>query len=200
MKRKMGLFLIFGAVVPLAVVSAAWACGVLATLKLNTRTAAPNQVVAATGNNYYGSAPVSIHLNTRNGPVVATTSPDPSSRISTPLTIPANTRPGYHVLIAIEYKPDGTTLVVGTPGRTTVRVVASGKAARRAAVAASPWGSPTPKGPVGSMAPAAHAGGSSSPAVMPMLLALALSLSLLASGMTLSGRRNRTRTAPQFGV
>lgn len=200
MKRKMGLGLIFGAVIPLAVVATAWACGVLATLKLNTKTAVPNQVVTATGNNWFGSGPVSIHMSSRGGTVLASTTPDLTSRISTPLRIPANARPGYYVLIATEYKADGSP-VVGTPGRTTVRVLASGKSsAHRSVVAASPWGSSTPAGPGGSVATAAHAGASNSPAAWPMLLAVGLSLTLLASGITLAGRRHRTATHPQLGI
>lgn len=200
MKRKnIGLGFIFGAVVPLAVVSTAWACGILATLKLNTKTVSPNQVVTATGNNYSGSGPVSIHLKSRTGAVLASTSPDPASRIATSLTIPANTRPGYYVLIATEYKADGTP-VAGTPGRTVIRVLGSGSAAHRAAVAVSPWGSSTPTGPAGSTAPSARADGSSSQATLPMLLAVALSMTLLASGVKLAGRRPRAATAPQLGL
>ncbi len=205
MRRKVGLSLVFGAVLPLAVASTAWACGVLATLTLNTSVASPNQTVTATGKNYRGANPVSIHLMSRGGPVVTTASADPSGRFTATFPIPANTNPGWYVLIATEPKSaTDPTPALGTPGRTTLRIQGSGAAATARShrgAAASPWGSSDPTAPTGSAAPVARDGGGlTSPAVLPMLLAVVLSLTLLASGLTLAGRRGRPASRLPLGI
>jgi len=205
MRRKVGLSLVFGAVLPLAVASTAWACGVLATLTLNTSVASPNQTVTATGKNYKGTTPVSIHLMSRGGTVVATVNPPGSAGgFSQAFQVPANTNPGWYVLVATQATAAGTP-AAGTPGRTTLRIQGSGAAATARShrgAAASPWGSSDPTAPTGSAAPVAREGGGlTSPAVLPMLLAVVLSLTLLASGLTLAGRRNQTATSrAQLGV
>lgn len=203
MRRKVGLSLMFMAVIPLAVASAAWACGVLATLKLNTSVASPGQSVTAVGVNYStraGASPVAIHLMTRTGKVVATTVPTSSGAIDVTFPIPHATRPGRYVVQATQFNPDGTPKA-GTPGRTTLRIKGSGKAgSARKAAAVSPWGASTPARP-GSPNAAAHASSSlSSPGLVPMLLAVVLSLTLLASGLTLAGRRKRTTGQLQAGI
>ncbi len=202
MRRKAGFGLIFGAVIPLVVVSTAWACGVLSTLKLNTSSASPGQSVTAIGVNYSvrpGVSAVTIHLVSRTGTVVANTVPGPGRDIDATFPIPGNTKPGTYILLATQYNANGTP-VAGTPGRTTVRIQGSTKAHHaRKAVAATPWGSTQPPGPAGS-AVAHGAGGSSSPALLPMLLAVALSLTLLASGLTLAGRRNKTANRLHLSV
>lgn len=199
MKRKAGLFLIFGAVIPLAVASAAWACGVLSTLTLNTKTASPGASVTAVGVNYSakaGASPVTIHLATRTGKVLATTVPDAGGHINATFPIPASTRAGWYVVMATQSNPDGSPKA-GTPGRTTLRVQAAGKSHN--VVAVSPWSTANPAGPAASVAH--EAGGSGSPALMPMLLAVVLSLALLMGGLTLAGgRRNRATNRLPLGV
>lgn len=188
MKRRVGLLLVLGAVLPLAIASTAWACGVLATLKLDSRAVSPGDTISATGRNY--GAPgssgnpgaVTLRLGSRTGKVVATTSATASNAISATFKVPADTDPGWYTVTATQFKEDGTPKA-GTPGRTSLRV---GGATASQAVA-PPWASAPPTG--------AHGGGTN-PVPLPMILAVALSLSLLLTGSVLVGRRNHAPRAP----
>lgn len=203
-RSKIGFGLIFAAVIPLAVASTAWACGVLATLKLDTWSVSPGQSVTAIGVNYSvrpGVSPVTIHLVSRTGKVIANTVPGSGRGINTTFPIPANTKPGWYVIMATQYNANGTP-VAGTPGRTTLRVrgsVAAHHAQKASAV--SPWSSSKPIGPAGASVSVAHdAGGSNSPGALPMLLAVVLSLGLLGTGLTLAGRRSRSSRRMGVGI
>lgn len=195
MKRRIGLSLVFGAVLPLAVASVAWACGVLATLTLSEKTASPGQAITATGKNFSstGSA-VTIRLKSRSGTLLTTTAADAGGKIDSTFPIPASVSPGWYSVMALQNAASGAPKA-GTPGRTTLRITGTQK---QSAVAA-PWSSSKPAGPGGSSAPVARAGAGSRP-VLPMVLAAILSLSMLAAGWTLVGRRNRTVAGPQLGV
>ena len=196
MKRRIGLLLVFGAALPLAAVSTAWACGVLATVQFDTKVAAPGQVVTATGKNYSTSASasaVTIRLKTRTGRIIETTTPDSTNRISSTFTLPSNLSPGWYVVLATQ-SINGVPKS-GTPGRTTLRIQGSGSAA----VVPSPWNS-TPAGPAGDAAPVAGDGGSFNGSMLPIVLAMLLSLTMLASGWTLVGRARRSVSGPQLGV
>ena len=186
MKRKIGLILVLGAALPLVAVSAAWACGVLASLRLDKGVAAPGQTVTATGTNYSSAAdaPVILRLKSRSGQELARTNADASNRINTTFALPANLSPGWYVVLATQTLANGTTKS-GTPGRTTLRV----QGTKSSAAAPAGWGA-TPSGP------AAGDGGS----LLPIALAALLSLTMLASGWTLVGRARRSVTGPQFGV
>ncbi|MDQ3871087.1 MAG: hypothetical protein M3301_05670 [Chloroflexota bacterium] len=187
-RRRFGLLLICGAAVPLAVASTAWACGVLATLKLNTKVAAPNQTLTASGVNYSSSAsasPVQIRLNSRDGAVlgeVPASQVGTGGRINATFQVPASANPGWYVVLATQ-TVNGVPKS-GTPGRTTLRVQGASK--RGAAVA--PWSTSKPSGPGGSGATLAVDGGSGSPALWPTLLGVGFSLALLATGLTLVTR------------
>jgi len=192
MKRKVGLFLVFGAAVPLAVASTAWACGVLATLSLNTKVAAPGQAVTVTGKNYSntaegGPSPVTVRLKSRSGAALTTVAAT-NGKIEDTFTVPANTAPGWYVVLATQTLANGNPKS-GTPGRTTLRVQGS---AKDAAAVAPPWASNNTSGPA--------TGGDQS--LLAILFAGALSLSMLIGGWSLLSRRsNRTITKqPQFGL
>jgi len=204
MKRRAGLLCIFGATVPFVVlVSAAWACGVLATAKVAPSTAAAGQTVQVTGSNYGRSVPdaagtppaftpVSIRLDTRTGPVLKEVNPAPDGKINTTVQTPA-VAAGDHILLATQNRISDGTPKAGTPGRTTMRV--QGAAARGAAAssnvpAASPWSNSKPGAPGGSAA-SVDAGGSD---VSP-LLAFILSGALLSIGLALVGRDRASRGA-----
>jgi hypothetical protein len=188
MKRKFGLFLVFGAMLPLAAASVAWACGTLAVVKLNTKVASPGQALIATGKNFSsapGASAVTISLQSRSGQVLATTSPASDGKINQPFSLPSSLSPGWYVVIATQFNANGTPKT-GTPGRTTLRV--QGAASR--ADGAAPWSSQPTIG-----------GGSGGQPIVTMLLAAILSLTMLAGGWMLVGRRSRrTVTEPQFGV
>jgi hypothetical protein len=194
MKRKIGLALVFGAALPLAIASVAWACGILATLSINTKVAAPGQTITVTGKNYgtaaSGASAVSFRLKSRNGTVLTQVpAPAGTDKISATFAIPANTSPGWYVLLATQNSASGVPKT-GTPGRTTVRI----QGAAQSSVVGAPWGSPNPSGP---SAQAQQAGGGS---LLAILFAGALSLSMLAGGWTLLSRRGRTSNQPQFSV
>jgi hypothetical protein len=192
MKHKIGLALVFGAALPLAIASVAWACGILATLSADTKVAAPGQVVTFAGKNYgtaaQGASAISFRLKSRNGAVVKEIPAPTTDKISTTFAIPSNTSPGWYVVLATQNASTGVPKT-GTPGRTTIRV----QGAAQSTVAGAPWGSPSSSGPGAQ----AQAGGGS---LLAILFAAALSLTMLTGGWKLLGRRGRTSTQPQFGV
>lgn len=196
MKRKLGLGLVFGAALPLAVASVAWACGVLATLTLDTKVASPGQTITATGANWgtaAGQSAVTIRLKSRNGQLLATTPAQTGGRINETFALPASLSPGWYVVIANQFNANGTAKT-GTPGRATIRVQGAA-GARDAAIAPAPWGASTPSGPAAS---AADTGGSGS--LLAIILAATLSLTMLVGGWKLLSRASRSAAAPQFGV
>lgn len=198
MRRKVGLFLVFGAVLPLAAASVAWACGVLATLTLDQKVAQPGQAIQATGKNYStaaGASAVTIRLKNRTGAVLATTAAQAGGKINAAFPIPANLSPGWYTVMATQNTANGTPKS-GTPGRTNIRIQGARSAS---AVAASPWSSSNPSGPSGSGAKVSSSG-SGGQSFLPMALAVFLSLAMLAAGWTLVGRRNRTVAGSQLGV
>ncbi len=186
MKRKIGLSLIFAAALPLVAASVAWACGVLATLKLDTKVASPGQAVTATGRNYGTTnvSEVAIRLKSRTGQVVTTATPVAGGAINKTFTLPANLDPGWYSILATQTNANGTPKS-GTPGRTTVRIQGSSKDAAGAAWTASPPSTPA------SQSSFAQALGS-----LPMLLAIALSLTMLAGGFMLVARTGRSASRP----
>jgi len=190
MKRKVGIILIFAAVLPLAATSIAWACGVLGTLTVNQKVAAPGQTVTVTGKNYSTSATatgVTVRLSKRSGQALSTVAPDPNGAISTTFSLPANLSPGWYVLQATQFNANGTPKS-GTPGRTTIRIQGS------AAAAATPWTGSTPSGP------ASFAADSSGGSLLAMLAAIALSLTMLAGGWTLVARKGRPASSAPLAI
>lgn len=198
MRRRAGFLFIFGAMAPLVVlVSSAWACGVLATLKVAPSSAAPGQTVQVTGVNY-GQAvpvppattptftPVSIRLDSRTGPVLKTVTPTPTGRIDDTFQVPAGTAGGDHVVLATQNRISDGTPKAGTPGRTLMRV--QGAAARSSAPGAAPWSNSKPGAPSASVAPVDSGSDSS-------LLAIILSGAMLSIGLALVGRDRATRGA-----
>lgn len=183
MKRKTGLALMCAAITPLAATSIAWACGVTAIMTTTTKVAAPGQAVTVSGKNFSSNAvtatPVTIHLRTRTGQQLGgNIAPDQSGRITSTFNLPSDLSPGWYVLLATQFNTADGTPRAGTPARTTLRVQGT------AAAAATPWSAPS--GP-----PAAFASDTGGGSLVPMLAALALSLTMLAGGWTLVGRRGR---------
>lgn len=188
MRRKVGLSLVFGAALPLAVASVAWACGVLATLTLDKRVAAPGQALTVSGRNYAntsptGASPVSVRLQSRSGQVLTTVAAA-NGKIEDTFTLPSNISPGWYVVLATQQNANGTQKS-GTPGRTTLRVQAASKSAE--VVPAAPWGSST-------------GGGSGSESPLALLLAGGLSLTMLFGGWKLLNRKSRSVSEPHLAV
>lgn len=192
-RRRVGFLLMLGALVPLAVAATAWACGVLATLKVDRTVAAPGQQLEVTGANYSNDmtnfTPVQIRWNSRTGPQIGQATPV-GGRIETQVTVPANSDPGWYALNGTQYNINTGTPKSGTPGRTTLRVQGA------AAAGGSAWGKAPGGGPVVRVD-----GGPGGPPLLPTLLGVGLSLGLLASGLTLVSRsRTRKANRPLLGV
>ncbi len=192
-KRTVGIMLVFGAAVPLAVASVAWACGVLSTLTIDKKVASPGQSISITGKNYAntvagGASPVTVRLKSRKGTVLTTVAAA-AGRISDTLTIPASVSPGWYVVLATQSNADGTPKA-GTPGRTTLRIQGSSASVTPAA---APWSSSTPSGPAASHATV----GSGGQPLLAILLASALSLTMLVGGWKLLSRKSRAASEPQ---
>ena len=201
MKRRVGLFLMVGAMLPLGVASTAWACASLATVALSKSTVSPGETVTVTGKGYSdthagsnaGDSDVTIRLNGRRGQIMGTTSPDSTRRINATMQVPKDVRSGWYIITATQFSADGTPKA-GMPGRTVMKV--SGSASNSAGVA--PWSSSKPAGPgASSLAVAGDGGGLSS---QTLLLGMGLSLTLLAAGSVLVGRRNQTTSRLTLGV
>ena len=184
MKRRTGFSLIAAACVSLAVASTAYACASLATLYLDKKAGKPGAVVNGEGRNYANTSggltpakPVTIRLDSHTGRIVWQ-GPVENRRIKPSFRIP-NVRPGYHTLLAIQYRFDGTR-VAGTPGRAAINVLGA------QAGAAAPWGSGNPEPPaVGELPSPVTLGG--------FLLALALAGSGV---LVLAGARMGRRPGP----
>lgn len=196
-RRKLGIMLVFGAALPLAVASVAWACGVLATVTLDKKVAAPGQSVTVTGKNYAntvagGASPVTVRLKSRRGTVLTTVNAA-AGRISDTFTVPSSVSPGWYVVLATQTNANGTPKS-GTPGRTTLRIEGSASSGSLTP-AAAPWSSSTPSGPAASQSPIGVGSGS-----LAILLASALSLTMLVGGWKLLNRKSRAAHEPQLAL
>lgn len=190
MRRKLGvLSILTAAALPLAVVSVAYACGVLATLHLNRRAASPGATVSGFGGNYSAvpaASPVALHFNNRAGRVLWTGRPDLNGTILPSFAVP-NARPGYYLIDATQTSPTGTQ-VVGTPGRAVIRI---GNPKHAGKAAAALW--PTATSGSGGGSYATTSSNVTSVAV-PTVVVATLSGFLLAGGIVvLVGDRRRSR-------
>ena len=102
---------------------------------------------------------------------------------------PQNLSPGWYVVIATQYNANGTPKT-GTPGRTSLRVQGT---SNRSEAAPAPWSTSTPSGPSASAAPL---GGIGSQTLL--LLGAGISLSMLAFGWKLVGRKTRALPETQL--
>jgi hypothetical protein len=172
MRRKFWFLTGTGALaLPLVVVAAAFACGSLATLKLNRATATPGAQVVAVGGNYNTSpqaSPVQLRFNGRNGPVLWEGRPTRSGRITAPFVFP-RVRAGAYVILATQTGPDGRP-AAGTPGRAPLR----GRAAARAETPVAAW-------------PSARDGGPAAPQGAPVSTPVLAGAALLALGLLGTG-------------
>lgn len=166
MRRKFGLLLVCGAVLPLMFAAGAHAQG--AVMLVSPKVATPGQLVNVTGSGFGTAGDVNLRLNTRDGVPVGGTVTDTSGRISTTIAAPAT--PGEYLLIGTQTTPNGRQRAF-TPGRTRLRVVAA--AAKGAAGAA----------PSDGFAPAIPS-------------AAGLGLLLLAGGLMFTVRRQRALRRP----
>jgi len=186
-RKKFGISLVLAAAaIPLALVSLAFGCGVLATLYLTPERVTSGSQLSGFGRNYSSSplaSAVDVRLDRRSGPVVWSGRPASTGLIKPSFTLPAGLKPGYHLLMAMQTNAGGTPSA-GTPAK--ARVFVGTAAQRRAANAASGIWAPSPSG--------GGSGGASGPAIGmdTGLLAALLSGGLLAGGIALLRRRPTT--------
>lgn len=191
MKRRVGLLMMVGAMLPLGVASTAWACASLATLSMDKKVVAPGEEVTVTGRGFSdahagstaGDSLVTLRTKARNGPIVAENVDVTNNRISQKVRMP--TKSGFYVMLGTQTKQDGTAKA-GTPARFAFRV--SGAPAQQGAVA-SPW-SGTPGGPASSASVAGDGGLNG----QTLLVGGILSLTLIAAGSVLVGRKSPSMT------
>lgn len=166
---------------PLAVVATAFACGSLATLKLNRATATPGVEVAAVGGNFNSNpkaSAVQLRFNGRNGRVLWEGRPAANGRFKASFTVPSAAA-GQYIIVATQTGPDGRP-AAGTPGRAPLKMVKKS----RSSTAVAPW-APPGGGPA---APEA------SPVPAPLVAGIGLlAVALLGAGVALLGRRSRHR-------
>ena len=192
MKRRVGLVLMVGAMLPLGVASTAWACAALATLKMENKVVKPGATVTVTGNGFSdthagsasGDSDVTLRLKARNGPILKDGIVVTSRRIDTSLRLPSDMAPGFYVMLGTQTKADGTARA-GTPARFAFRVAGSPASQ---SVAASPWSS-WQSGP-----PSSASAGNGGLNHQTVLIGGILSMTLLAAGSVLVGRKNQTMT------
>lgn len=196
MRRRIGLLLMVGAVLPLGIASVAWACQNLATVKLSRSVAGPGDAIAVTGKGYsghggattVGDSDVTLTLAGRKGLRLGTASVDSSGRISESIKVP-DVSPGWYVVMATQFAADGTPKP-GTPGRARLRIQGSSSAA-----VAPGFAKPAdPAGP--SFSPAHDDGGLSAQSI----LLMGLSLALLAAGWMLVAGRSQAPRRQTLGV
>ena len=162
--RRFGLLLFVAALIPLATTANAWAQG--GTMQVSDQTVTPGQTINVTASTFSNdsvrASPAQLRLDRRTAPSLANATVAGDGTIDTDVTIPANTTPGWHLLIATQTWQGGNQRSFG-PAR--VRLLVSAQVA-------------------GSAAP----GGSGSGPIVP--LALGLGLMLLLAGAVLAARRH----------
>ena len=173
MRRRVGLFLFCGLVLPLVVSAGASAQSTTVTVTPNTVVAGqPGQVLTISGTGYSLAGNVNLHFDYRDSPPFASDIlVDPQARFTVQVPAPTNLTPGVHLIIAAQVTPQLRHRGFA-PGRAKLRVRAA---------AAGAVGAPGARGP-----------GDGIP--LP-LLAGALTL-LLAGGAALTVRRLRAPHRP----
>ena len=170
--------------VPLAVASLAFACGRLATLKLDRASGRAGATVDAVGRNFNTNAaasPVALRFNSRNGRVLWEGRADQRGMVRATFTIP-RARAGHYVIVATQEVAEGRP-AAGTPGRAPLRV--RGRTRSDSAVAALP--------PSGGTTGSAGGGAPEAPMALAALLLVGLATG---AGGLMAGRRRRACAAP----
>lgn len=176
MRRRVGLVVMVGFVLPL--VLAASASGQGAVLQLSPSTVRAGDSVQASSPSGYtsgtGANDVVIRLSTRSGRVLRSIAANPRGGFDTAVPIPANLSPGLYLVLATQTAANGRQ-GFSTPGRAKLQVLPAAAAA----------GGGAPGGSTGQAPPLAF-------------LAAILGMVLLVSGGMLAARRIRN-SRPQLG-
>jgi hypothetical protein len=148
MRRKVGVFLIVGLVLPLAITANAGAQG--STLGLTPSTAAPGTEIFVTGTSFSsgtGVSPVFIRLNSRTATSLREITPT-GGNISSSFFLPSDLAPGRYLVLATQTTAGGRQAAF-TPGRGNLLV--TGAAFKGASGGAPPGGSGLPLTITGAM-------------------------------------------------
>ena len=177
MRRKVGLFVMVGFVLPL--VLAASASGQGAVLEVSPKTARPGEEITVAGRGFSsgtGTSNVFIRLQTRTAPSLRSIAADTAGNINTTFLLPTTLTPGWYLVQGTQtHTPTGRQRAF-TPGR--ARILVQG----------------TPVEPTA--APGGNGGPTSPLALSAVGLALIL---LLAAASTLIARRRWTPNRPHLG-
>ena len=139
-RRVLTRFLPTMAVIAAATAAVAYACTNLATLDLSQGAGAPGTSFTATGSSFSPSAPVSLHWNSLNGPVLAKTMASPTGSIAATGTIPSSATPGDYTIVATQIVKGSPAF--GTPARSSFQVVGPGGAVASQAQTGAPTANP----------------------------------------------------------
>jgi hypothetical protein len=131
MRRKAGLFVLVGLLLPLAMAAEASAQG--AVLILTPSTATAGQEISVSGTGFTGTGGlvggVNIRLSTRTSPSLNNSSVTGQGTFGPlPVVLPANIAPGEYLLLGTQTTARGR-FVFGSPGRAKLRIVAASSAA-----------------------------------------------------------------------
>ena len=138
MRRRFGLVVLCGLVLPLVVTASASAQG--AVLELSPQSGPPGTVINVTGAGFNGSSAtttpgVQLRLSTRDAAPLRTAVVSPQNTISDSFPIPAGLAAGEYLVLGTQTSTRGASLF-GTPARARLRVTA-GRAAAASAPATS---------------------------------------------------------------
>jgi len=128
MRRKVGLFLVVGLVLPMVITASAGAQG--STLGLTPSTAPPGAEIFVTGTSFSsgtGASPVFIRLNSRTAPSLREITPT-GGNISSSFLLPDNLAPGRYLVLATQTTAGGRQAAF-TPGRGNLLVTGPGLSA-----------------------------------------------------------------------
>ncbi|MCA1722213.1 MAG: hypothetical protein LC779_14325, partial [Actinobacteria bacterium] len=149
------------AAVPLLGLSVAWACTSLATIDMDhQKGAVAGETIHGTGQGFSQnptSSDVQVHLDGRNGPLLASAKVDVNGRVAFEFTTP-QAAAGDHVVVATQTNAQGQP-VGGTPARAPLTINAAQSAPAPAQPAAPParQTQPAPQAVPAQAAPAAPA-------------------------------------------
>ncbi len=185
-KRLIGATGVVGVV--LAMAAGAWACTNLASLNISSTSGTPGTRLDISGTAYAtkGGSDVVVKWDSANGPVLTTIKPDAAGTIHGSVTVPADAKPGPHVLLAMQDYTDSkgvTTAAYGTPARASFLV------------GATPAATPATEAGVTSAAPAETSGASNG--LIALTIALGVGgLALFGAGLAVLARQARRSPTP----
>ena len=140
-RKKLGLGLMGTAAAVVLVGASAFACTNLAALNLSSASGQAGTQVTVTGSAFARAprnTPVDLRWNGINGPIMQSVAPDAAGAIGPlNLTIPADAKPGYYVIVATQTEIATGLTPGGLPSRAGFQVVGPGGAPSAAAATVS---------------------------------------------------------------